>query len=59
MLHLDGFLYYSHEFSNQAIRLFCALTGCSMHRIIICGVQSTLLGSLSYNYISKPGYNCI
>lgn len=29
---------YSHEFSKQAMRLFYALTSCSMHRIIISGV---------------------
>ena len=50
---------YSHEFSMQAMRLFCALTSCSMHHIIIWSVKNTSLRSLSYNYISKPGYNCI
>ena len=29
---------YSHEFSMQAMRLFCALTSCSMHHIIIWSV---------------------
>lgn len=50
---------YLHEFSTQAMRLFCALTSSSMHRIIIWGVYKTLLKSLSYNYVSKPGYNRI